>query len=650
MLRIFLLLLVSFGAIAQSKAPLLNATPLDGANVSKSPKDSLLLSAKVKEPKRDVAEISISDYLIISQLRDTIHVDTTLTIDKYYKFNSQRQDDFAYLPLSNSGQAWNPLSLTKWSTSTVPTAGFKTKENQRFLPEDINYYHVPTPLSEVYYKTTQSQGQSTDALITSNIHPKLNFMIAYRGHRSLGKYQHQISGRSQLRLSVRYENPNGRYRLRFKMADQQIEQDENGGLSESSIQNFESGNDEFYDRERLDVLFENASNHFTGKFYLLEQDYLLLKSKDSLSVPRLRIGYRAQSNHQDHEFSQTLAYSGYGPLRNDIDSPYDRLHYRLRQFDAYTIISNPVVGWLNAYARHHTYGFTHRSNTSVPVLEEDAYSVGGNWRKKIGPLQLRAQTEFALSGKRAGSYIKGTVQLPLLPNTNLIAGLHVQKQHPGFMFEYFNGSYSDYHWNTSPKLEQRSTVFAQLKNTTYGTLSVRATSIENHAYYLQSDASTPTVTPMQSSSSINLLQLDWRGGIKWGVFRLDTQLRAQNVSGNTIALPLPEFIGRAAVYYEDHWFNKAMFLHLGVSGRYFSGYNMRTYHPILSEFVVQNHQEMDGFPIVNAFFNAKIRQTRLFFIVEHVNADRSTPNYYASPGYPYRYMLIRFGVVWTFFK
>ena len=35
------------------------------------------------------ADISITDYLIISQARDTIHVDTTLTMAKYYKFNSR---------------------------------------------------------------------------------------------------------------------------------------------------------------------------------------------------------------------------------------------------------------------------------------------------------------------------------------------------------------------------------------------------------------------------------------------------------------------------------------------------------------------------------------------------------------------------------
>lgn len=650
MLRVFLLLFSSCVASAQSNDPL--GIPISSQidSVRTTTQDSLSFIPKDKVPKSGTKALSISDYLIISQSRDTVHVDTTLTIDKYYKFNSQRQDNFAFLPLNNSGQALNPLSLEEWRPSSAPIAGFKTKESQRFLPEDIYYYHVPTPLSEIYYKSTQAQGQSTDVLITSNIHPRLNYAIGYRGHRSLGKYQHQISGRSQLRFSVRYENPNGRYRLRLKMGNQKIEQDENGGLDAASLADFESGDDEFFDRERLDVLYEDAKNDFTGKYYLVEQDYLVLQSKDSIAQPRLRIGYRAQTNHQDHRFRQTSAYSGYGALLDGLTKPYDRLHYRLRQFDVYTTITNPTLGWLNAYARHHKYDFAQRSNTAIPLKEEDAYSVGGDWRKQFGSVQFRAQAEMALGDTRVGSFLKSELSIPIVAKTTLIAGVDMQQQHPGFVFEQFASSYSDYFWNNAPKLEQRATIYAQLKHASYGTFAVRATNIKNHAYYLQADAASLTISPMQSSEDINLLQLDWRGGLSWGVFHWDTQLRAQKVSGNTAAMPLPDFIGRTALYYQDHWFKKAMFLHIGVSARYFSDFKLRAYHPLLSEFVVQEHQELDGFPVVNAFFNAKIRQTRLFFIVEHVNANRKAPNYYAAPGYPYRDMLLRFGLVWNFFK
>lgn len=473
-----------------------------------------------KVSKEEIKKISISDYLIISSSRDTTYVDTTLTLAKYYKFNNQRQDNFAYIPLNNSGQALNPLSLETWRNTTAPSAGFKTKESQRFLPDEVFYYHVPTPLSELFFKTTQSQGQSTDALITANIHPRLNYSIGYRAHRSLGKYQHQISGFGHFRFSTRYENPNQRYRLRLQMVNQKIEQQENGGLEASSILDFESGNKEFHDRERLSVLYENVTNYFNGKRYLIEQDYLILRSKDSIPQPRIRVGYRVETNIQDNRFSQSQAFVGYGALEEGITKPYDRFHYSLRQYDAYTEITSPSLGWLSAYARHYNYRFQTMHLSSIPTLGEEAFSVGGSWRKSFGNFKLRSEAEFALSVNRNGNFLSAEIVFPVFKKVELAAGIRLQEQHPGFVFEQFASSYQQYHWSTSPKLEQRSTIFGYIAHPVLGKFSLHVTNIQNHAYFLQAQADNLLVSPMQSSEPINILQMDWDGGVSWGCVSL----------------------------------------------------------------------------------------------------------------------------------
>ena len=144
----------------------------------------------------------ITDYLIISQDRDTTFVDTTLSIEKQYKFNFRRKDDFEQLSFANSGQTVSHLSLQSAPHSILPTSGFLSKNHQMFQSHEVHYYHVPTPLTEMYFKTTFQQGQSTDVLITANLSPRMNYAIAYRGHRSLGHYQHNLSGVSQLRFST----------------------------------------------------------------------------------------------------------------------------------------------------------------------------------------------------------------------------------------------------------------------------------------------------------------------------------------------------------------------------------------------------------------------------------------------------------------
>ena len=73
------------------------------------------------------------------------------------------------------------------------------------------------------------------------------------------------------------------------MANQKIEQQENGGLDDLSLQNYTDKITEFEDRARLSVKFQNATHFFTGKRYLLEQDYALIMTSDSIPVPALRL-------------------------------------------------------------------------------------------------------------------------------------------------------------------------------------------------------------------------------------------------------------------------------------------------------------------------------------------------------------------------
>ena len=78
---------------------------------------------------------------------------------------------------------------------------------------------------------------------------------------------------------------------------------------------------------------------------------------------------------------------------------------------------------------------------------------------------------------------------------------------------------------------------------------------------------------------------------------------------------------------------------------------MDGYHPLLSEFYVQNREELGGFPLIDFFINARVRQTRIYLKAEHLNTiwDKEY-NFYSAPNYPYRDFVIRFGLVWNFFS
>ena len=98
-------------SIAQDNKRALNIQlKKDSSRVPAIANDSIL-SASIDKNINKNTDAKIEDYLIISSEMDTITVDTSLTIEKYYKMNFLRKDNFYLLPFSNSGLAYNELSF-----------------------------------------------------------------------------------------------------------------------------------------------------------------------------------------------------------------------------------------------------------------------------------------------------------------------------------------------------------------------------------------------------------------------------------------------------------------------------------------------------------------------------------------------------------
>ena len=91
--------------------------------------------------------------------------DTSLTIFKDYKFNFLRKDNFELLSLSNVAHTYNKLAYTFNSKNTFLKMGAKGRQFHYIEKEDIGYYNVATPFTEIFAKSTFEQGQILDALV-----------------------------------------------------------------------------------------------------------------------------------------------------------------------------------------------------------------------------------------------------------------------------------------------------------------------------------------------------------------------------------------------------------------------------------------------------------------------------------------------------
>ncbi|MCF6182791.1 putative porin [Lutibacter sp.] len=240
-------------------------------------KDSTSFNKEVKIKLS--GKTNYKDYKIIDINNDTTIVDTTLTIKKDYKFNFIRKDDFELLPFHNQGETYTTLAYSFENENIIPTIGFSAKQFNYYTLNDINYYYVPTPTSELMYRTGMQQGQLLDAFLTLNTSKQFNISIAYKGLRSLGRYRNTLASHGNFRTSFNYHTKNKRYFLKGHFYSYDFSNQENGGLTDQSVLFFESNDTNYIKRERLDVNYANATSLFEGKRYYFDQSYTLFTNK-----------------------------------------------------------------------------------------------------------------------------------------------------------------------------------------------------------------------------------------------------------------------------------------------------------------------------------------------------------------------------------
>jgi hypothetical protein len=225
---------------------------------------------------------SYKDYKIISIHNDTTVIDTTLTLQKDFKFNYLRKDNFELLPFHNQGQTFSRLGYNFENNSLFPLIGANAKLFNYNTLEDVYYYEVPTPTSEIMYRTGLEQGQVLDAFLTMNTSRQFNFSMAYKGLRSLGKYRNSLASHGNFRSSFNYHSKRNTYFLRGHFSSFDFLNNENGGLTSQSISFFENNDPNYIERARLDVNYTDAENMLEGKRYYIEQQLTLLSKNNKL--------------------------------------------------------------------------------------------------------------------------------------------------------------------------------------------------------------------------------------------------------------------------------------------------------------------------------------------------------------------------------
>jgi len=594
----------------------------------------------------------IEDYLIINHQGDTIIVDTSLTINKFHKINYLRKDNFELIPFSNTGHTYNDLSYSVDKVKLFPSFGSRAKHFSYMEIEDVNYYDMPTPFTELMYRSAFEQGQLLDALYSVNTSRNFNFTISRKGLRSLGNYQHFLSSSSNFRFSTNYNSENKRYMLRTHYVSQKFFAEQNGGIRDQDIIDFENGTDQFLDRSVFDPYFENADNELVGRRYYVDHSYNLSKKTDSIISNMLSIGNTISYEKRFYKFNQSSANEYFGESYNfsGIDDK-SRLRSFLFKIDADYKTKNLGDFNLGLEYNNHKYNFGNIDSLNISGvpdgIKHSGMTIYGSYSKRINKFNINANFSSSISEDISGNSLDGNLSYKLNDDIDIMGNISISSHQPNYNFSLFKSNYISYNWeNNFENIENRE-FNLKFKSNKYFNLSLDYIDINNYTYFTKDNLN--AIKPFQYSDNINLIKLRVSRGFSIKKFFYDSQIQYQKISNASGVLNVPEIIARNSIYYSSHLLDKALFLQTGFSISYFSKFYMNSYDPLLSEFYVQNSKKIGGFPLIDFFINAKIQQTRLYFKLEHFNSSFTGYNFYSAPNYPYRDFSFRFGLVWNFF-
>ena len=628
----------------------------------KEEKRKSLVKTAEQKAKEQARKAPITSYKIISIDRDTTFVDTTLAIKKEYDYNYLRRDIFGLMPFPNEGQTYNTLDFGLNKFNAYPEFGFKAKHFNYLEVDDIKYYSVATPLTELYFKTVMEQGQNVDALITLNTSERFNFSIAFKGLRSLGKYINQLTSAGNFRFTSSYFTKNKKYYANFHFTGQDLLNGENGGLTIPL--DFESEDDAFKNRPRLQVFLSDAKSFLKGKRLFLDHSFRI-NSKDANN--NLFITHQLNYEHKFFEYNQVSLNSeigtGTGVFKRFGDVPsaaytkvndhtrYDRLYNKVG-----AIYENKTLGKFQFFIENFNYKYfyslvqTVGSVTFPNQLKATINSIGGQYEYRKNKWNGKAMLSNSISTQAFRNF---DANLDYQINDENKVSFQYQNisKLPNLNYILNQSTYVNYNWLNNFKNEKINNIVVNA-NTQWINATAQFTTLNDYLYFqdVQQVANQQLVTPHQYSGTINYLSLKVAKEFKYKKWAIDNTFLYQKVTQKDTILNVPELTLRSTIYFSDNVFKKAMFLQTGITINYFTEYFANDYNPILGEFFVQNEKQIGNFPMLDFFVNARVRQTRIFLKAEHFNSSFTGNTYYSAPNTPYHDFMIRFGLVWNFFQ
>lgn len=537
-----------------------------------------------------------------------------------------------------------------------------------YTPERAVFMNTQVPFTALnwsYGGPGQTAEQTFRVMHTQNVNRFLNFGLIYDIVYALGQYSYQRADDKNFTFFSSYTGD--RYKLYFSGGINNLKSFENGGITDYNQLNEQSNTRD------VPVNLGGASNAVS-----------MLKNRNMLLVQRYTIGKtgdvtKSDENTQGTPLTGTFShifviegnkrtYSDNLPLSGFYDFVYpdslnavtfDSLSARFvkntLRFDFATDQSRKFrlgggFGIRNELVRYSQVvpTFDTISLADTAVWRRNNNAVVGKLYNNIGErFGWEATGELFLTGDRAGDFnLNAIIRKSFLLGKGeadwvIRGGMSSTK--PSFWMNQWGSNH--FNWNNDLNKTFRINAGTDIVSD-LGIIRFDYSIIDNYTDF------DTTAMPSQFSGGLSVAALSARKELRAWKFHLISDLILQQ-SSNTEVLDLPLLTIRSAAFFRHKWRFPAtggeLDTEIGADLTYHTLYFPYSYMPATGRFHRQIEEKTGNYPFIDLFLNFKLRRTRFFLMLDHVNAGLMGNNYNMIPRYPLNDRMFRYGLSWTFY-
>ena len=538
-----------------------------------------------------------------------------------------------------------------------------------YQPERYIFMNTQVPFTEIVWTfggPREMAEQTFRVQHSQNVNRFLNFGLVYDIVYNLGQYSYQRADDKDFTFYGSYTA--SKYKVYFAAGLNNLTTSENGGIEdETQLEELETRN-----------VAVNLGGLNKAKSYLKNRNLLLVQrytvgAKQAATNDSTKTG-DPKSFRLSGTFSHIFILDGnrrtytddeplsgfYDSIYINSDRTFDSLYARsiknTVRFDFATDETRKFrlgggVGIRNELFRYSQIVPTHDTLLADTSLWRRNNNVlTGKLYNNIGDkFRWIASGELFLSGYRAGDFnLDGTITKSFDSKKGSaswnIFGSMISRQ-PSLWNEQWGSNH--FEWTNNLNKEFRIDLGTSF--------SYPARSTELRFNYAIIDNYTDFDTlalPTQHTGGLSVASLYARKDLRAWKFHLTTDLLVQK-SSNAEVLDLPLVAVRSTGYFE-HLFifrktNGQLNTQVGAEVTYHTLYHPYSYMPATGRFYRQDKVRTGNYPFMNVFLNIKLKRTRIFVMLDHVNSGIMGYNYYMVPTYPMNTRMIRYGIAWTFY-